>query len=93
MWPSEIPRPGEPVGVALVGTGNRARTIYAPLLRDYLSPWLQVVAACDPVRENCEAIAAELGVPAYHDLRELVRDTLSGMDRPHLNEFLAAWSD
>ena len=73
VWPDEIPRPAEPLRVALVGAGNRTQTIYVPLFR-HLAPWFEVVAVCDPVREHCDTVAADLGVRAYYDLRELVRD-------------------
>ena len=73
IWPTEIPQPRQPVPVALVGAGNRASTIYVPLF-PHLAPWYKLVAVCDPVREHCDAVAAQFGVPAYYDLRELVRD-------------------
>jgi len=73
VWPDEIPHPEECVRVALVGAGNRSQTIYVPLF-EYLAPWFKVVAVCDPVKENCDAVAAQLGVRAYYDLRELVHD-------------------
>ena len=73
VWPNEIPQPSEPVTVALVGAGNRTQTIYVPLFA-HLAPWCKLVAVCDPVREHGDAVAAQLGVPAYYDLRELVRD-------------------
>ena len=75
VWPQEIPRPSEPLPVALVGAGNRTQTIYVPLF-EHLAPWFKPVAVCDPVRENCDTVAEALGVRAYYDLRELVRDRL-----------------
>jgi hypothetical protein len=68
-----IPMPDEPLRVALIGAGNRSRTIYAPLVES-LAPWLRLVGVCDPVREHADALAAELGVPAWHDIRRLVAD-------------------
>lgn len=61
-----------PVSVALIGAGNRSQRIYRPLFKA-LQPWVQVVAVCDPVREHTESLAGQLGVPAFYDLRELVR--------------------
>jgi predicted dehydrogenase len=60
-----------PLAVALVGAGNRSRTIYLPLFRA-LQPWVRVVAVCDPVREHADGVAATLGVPAFYSLRDLV---------------------
>ncbi len=67
-----IPIPQEPLKVALIGAGNRASTIYRPLFSS-LKPWVVPVAACDPVKEHCDAMAAALGVPAFYDIRELVK--------------------
>jgi predicted dehydrogenase len=69
----DLPIPQEPVRLALIGAGNRAQTIYQPLWES-LRPWCIPVAVCDPVKENGEKYAAALGVPAYADIRELVRD-------------------
>jgi hypothetical protein len=66
-----IPTPGIPLRLALVGAGQRAWTIYRPLFAS-LEPWLRIVAVCDPVREHAEAMAESLGVPAYSSLRALV---------------------
>jgi predicted dehydrogenase len=68
-----IPIPNQPLKIALIGAGNRAQTIYQPLWQS-LKPWCQPVAVCDPVAENCAALANALGVPAYSDIRQLVKD-------------------
>ncbi len=68
----EITAPSEPVSVALIGTGQRSRTIYAPLFES-LSPWIRLAAVCDPVRDHADALAAQLGVPAFYDIFELVK--------------------
>jgi predicted dehydrogenase len=68
----EVIVPSQPVDVALIGTGQRSRTIYAPLFGS-LAPWMRLVAVCDPVRDNADALAAQLGVPAFYDIFELVR--------------------
>ena len=62
----------DPVRIALIGTGNRSQTVYRPLFKA-LSPWVKVVAVCDPVRESADAFAESLGVPAFYDLKELVQ--------------------
>ena len=72
----EIPKLDNPVRVALIGTGNRASTIYQPLL-PALKNWVEVVACVDPVQEHCDRAAAVLGARAYYDVRELVNFTYS----------------
>jgi hypothetical protein len=62
----------EPLAVALIGTGNRSQTVYQPLF-EHLKPWVKLVAVCDPVRESADAFAKATGVPAFYDLRELVK--------------------
>jgi len=62
----------EPLAVALIGTGNRAQTVYEPLF-PALTPWVHLVAVCDPVRENADAMAGRLGVPAFYSIHDLVR--------------------
>jgi len=67
-----VPIPDEPVRAALIGAGSRARSIYRPIMPS-MSDWMRVVAVCDPVREHADALAASYGVPAFYDIRELVR--------------------
>jgi predicted dehydrogenase len=62
----------QPVEVAVIGTGHRSRTIYQPLFSS-LTPWVRVVAVCDPVREHAQAYAERMGVPAFTALEELIR--------------------
>ena len=62
----------EKLRVALVGTGNRSKTTYRPLF-DYLKPWIELVAVCDPVKDSADDFARSLGVPAFYDLKELVK--------------------
>ena len=69
----EVAIPKEPLRVALIGTGHRSQIVYEHVW-PAVTPWLEVVAACDPVGENRDPMAERLGVPAYHDIRELVRD-------------------
>ena len=68
-----VPTSAEPVRIALIGAGNRAQTEYAPLISS-LRPWAQLVVVCDPVKANCDALAARLGVPAVYDIRKLVTE-------------------
>ena len=60
-----------PLRVALIGAGNRASTVYAPILL-HLGEWLDLVAVCDPVAEHSDALAAQLGARPYHSIHELV---------------------
>lgn len=69
----EIPVPDDPVKIALIGCGNRARSIYQPLFPS-LKPWVELVAVCDPLKNHCDEMAAALEVPPYYDIRTLVRD-------------------
>ncbi len=62
----------EPLAVALIGTGNRSQTVYRPLF-EALKPWVKIVAVCDPVRESADEFAASLNVPAFYDLKDLVK--------------------
>ena len=61
----------EPLSVALIGTGNRSKTTYKPLF-EFLKPWVEIVAVCDPVKESADAFAESLGVPAFYDLKALI---------------------
>ncbi|MEZ4867388.1 MAG: Gfo/Idh/MocA family oxidoreductase [Caldilineaceae bacterium] len=61
-----------PLEIALIGTGNRAQTQYAPLFAA-LRPWVRLVAVCDPVQENADAMADRLDVAAFYSVRELVK--------------------
>ena len=60
-----------PLELALIGTGNRSQTTYAPLF-DYLRPWVRLVAVCDPVKENADRYADAMDVPAFYSLADLV---------------------
>lgn len=62
----------EPVSVALIGTGNRSQKVYKPIF-DIIKPWVNIVAVCDPVKESADAFAESIGVPAFYDLKELVK--------------------
>ena len=71
-----IPKPDKPLKIALIGAGNRASTIYQPLL-PALADWVEVVACCDPVKEHCDAAATRLGARPYYDVCELVADEIA----------------
>ena len=70
---SQIPIPQEPVKVGLIGAGNRSRNHYCKVF-EFLTPWIEVVAICDPVKENCDTTANMLNVKAYYDIHRLVKD-------------------
>lgn len=61
-----------PLEIALIGAGNRAQTQYAPLFAA-LKPWVRLVAVCDPVKENADAMADRLDIAAFYSVRELVK--------------------
>lgn len=60
-----------PVDVALIGTGNRAQTIYRPLF-DALKPFVRLTAVCDPVAEHAQAFGESMNVPAFASLQDLI---------------------
>ncbi len=62
----------QPVRIALIGAGNRASTVYAPLW-DNLREWLRPVAVCDPIQTHADGYADQLDVPAFYSVRELVK--------------------
>jgi predicted dehydrogenase len=68
-----VGRPAEPVAVALIGAGNRARSMYKAVLPQ-LKPWLRVTAVCDPVAEHARDLAEQLGARPYTNIRSLVQD-------------------
>ena len=61
-----------PLKIALIGTGNRSQTVYQPLF-EALTPWVELVAVCDPVKANADAYAERVGARAFYSLPELVR--------------------
>ena len=73
MTKHEIVRPQDPLKIALIGAGGRARGHYCPLFK-FLRPWVEVVAVCDPIQENCDQAAEMLAIPAYYDIHQLVKD-------------------
>ena len=60
-----------PIDIALIGTGNRAQTIYQPLF-EALKPWVRLVAVCDPVKENAHAYADKVDAQAFYSVQDLV---------------------
>ncbi len=73
MTVNKIIHPQDPLKIALIGAGGRARGHYCPLFK-FLQPWIEVVAICDPVQENSDTAAEIMGVPAYYDIHQLVKD-------------------
>jgi predicted dehydrogenase len=65
----------QPLEIALIGTGNRSQTTYRPLFES-LQPWARLVAVCDPVQENADAYAEQMGVRAFYSVQELVQSQL-----------------
>jgi len=63
----------QPIDVALIGTGARAKTVYRLLWPALRERGMRLVAVCDPVREHADAYAESLGAKAFYSLRELVR--------------------
>ena len=61
----------QPLRIALIGAGNRASTVYAPVL-PHLGDWLDVVAVCDPVTEHGDALAEQLGAQSFQSIYELL---------------------
>lgn len=60
--------------IALVGAGNRASTVYLPIIQ-ILDRDLELVAVCDVREEAARAAAERAGVPAFTDVREMVERT------------------
>ena len=73
MTNNELVYPTDPLKIALIGTGGRARGQYCPIFK-FLQAWVEVVAVCDPVRKNCDQAAEMLNVTAYYDIHQLVKD-------------------
>ena len=69
---NDLATPQEPLQVALIGAGQRSRTIYAPLFSS-LKPWIEITAVCDPVKEHADDLAQQMEVSAFYDIHELVK--------------------
>lgn len=66
--------PAQAVRLALIGTGNRALTIYKPIF-SAPNPWFELVAVCDPVGNYAENYVQGLpGVRAYTNIHDLIKD-------------------
>lgn len=57
--------------IALIGAGNRGRTVYLPIIR-ILQDELELVAICDERETAATEAAQEYGVPAFTHLEEMV---------------------
>ena len=64
----------ERVRVALIGAGARSGYMYAPIVKS-LAADLDLVAVWGRGRERANALALQLGVPAYTDVERLIRET------------------
>ncbi|MBD0417522.1 Gfo/Idh/MocA family protein [Oryzicola mucosus] len=60
-----------PLRCALIGVGTRAKKLYLPIL-PALAPWIEVVAVCTPNIANAADAGAQLGVPSFTRLSELL---------------------
>jgi len=69
---SSDPIPTDAVRLALIGAGDRMRNVFAPLFES-VTPWLRVVAVCNRGTARRTALADSLGVPAFADVRGLIR--------------------
>lgn len=61
----------QPLRCALIGIGTRARKLYLPILEP-LAPWIEVTAVCTPNAANAAETAAQLGVPGFTSLTDLL---------------------
>ena len=66
--------PDRPLRVALVGTSARSAYLYGPLLRA-LPLDVELVAVWGRSEESAARLGAELGLPHFTDLAELIRHT------------------
>lgn len=63
----------EPIRIAIIGTAKRSSYLYGPLLKAI--PGVKLVSVWGRSLEKASALAHNLGVPAYTDLDQLVRQT------------------
>ena len=63
----------QPLDIALIGTGFRARTVYRPMFPALKRRGVRLVAVCDPIRESADAYAESMGVPAFYSVQDLVK--------------------
>jgi predicted dehydrogenase len=63
----------DPLRVAIIGTGRRSSYLYAPLLRAMSQ--VQLVSVWGRSPDKAQALGAQLGVPAYTNLDQLMRET------------------
>lgn len=66
-----LPKPQEPIRIAIIGGGNRSWSLYR-LLLPALKPWIKVVAVYDPVEEHANRLGTALGVPVFSDIHALM---------------------
>jgi predicted dehydrogenase len=68
--------PKEPVNIAIIGAGERSSVVYKPSYSS-LTPWVKVVAVCDPVKTHADKLASDLGAVPYYDIHKLVADNIA----------------
>lgn len=63
-----------PLRVAMIGTGRRSDYLYGPIVRA-LSQEVELVAVWGRSTDSAKRLGESLGVPAYTDLDQLIRET------------------
>lgn len=63
-----------PLRVAIIGTGRRSDYLYGPIVRA-LAEDVELVAVWGRSADSAKRLGASLGVPAYTDLDQLIRET------------------
>ena len=63
-----------PLRVAIIGTGRRSDYLYGPIVRA-LSQEVELVAVWGRSTDSAKRLGESLGVPAYTDLDQLIRET------------------
>ncbi|MHB0858757.1 MAG: Gfo/Idh/MocA family protein [Anaerolineae bacterium] len=64
----------EPMRLALIGSGQRARNMYVPIVQA-LPDDVQVVSVWSRTEQSARPLATELGVPWYTDMDRMVQET------------------
>ncbi|MFZ4657077.1 MAG: Gfo/Idh/MocA family oxidoreductase, partial [Caldilineaceae bacterium] len=63
-----------PLRVAIIGTGRRSDYLYGPIVQA-LPQEVELVSVWGRSAESAKRLGESLGVPAYTDLAQLVRET------------------
>lgn len=59
----------------MIGAGNRSSSVYQGLFQS-LRPWLNLVAVCDPVRENADRYADAVDATPFYSVPDLIKADL-----------------